>query len=276
MLGAVSDYDRIERALAFLKDRFREQPDLATVAAEIGLSEAHFQRLFRRWAGVSPKRFLQYVTAEHVRERLRESHSVLDAAFDAGLSGPGRLHDLTLSMHAMTPGEVGRGGADLVIRHGTHETPFGEMFVALTERGVTAMSYSQNALQEQQERWPNAQFAEDAPAARAVVDAVFERRPLDRVLHVPGTNFQIRVWEALLRVPPGALTTYGDLAKSIGSPGAARAVGSAVAQNPVAYLIPCHRVIRASGIVGDYRWGTDRKRAMLGWEAVRCSEPLAP
>ncbi|MEE8104131.1 MAG: methylated-DNA--[protein]-cysteine S-methyltransferase [Planctomycetota bacterium] len=264
----MSDYDRIEHALGFLQTRFRDQPDLASVSAEIGLSEAHFQRLFRRWAGVSPKRFLQYVTAEHVRERLRDSRSVLDAAFDAGLSGPGRLHDLTLSVHAMTPGEVGRGGAELTIRHGTHATPFGEMFVALTQRGVTAMSFEPDALPEQQQRWPNARFAEDPPAARAVVDAVFENRPLDRVLHVPGTNFQIRVWEALLKIPPGALVSYGDLAKSLDMPRAARTIGSAVAANTVAYLIPCHRVIRQSGVVADYRWGSDRKRAMLAWEAA--------
>jgi AraC family transcriptional regulator of adaptative response/methylated-DNA-[protein]-cysteine methyltransferase len=239
------------------------------------LSEAHFQRLFRRWAGVSPKRFLQYVTAEHVRERLRESRSVLDAALDVGLSGPGRLHDLTLSVDAMTPGEVGRGGADLVIRHGRHESPFGEMFVALTARGVSAMSFAADALAELRQRWPNAQFAEDLPAAQAVVDAVFQNRPLDRLLHVQGTNFQIRVWEALLQIPQGAVVSYGELAKSLGSPGAARAVGSAVAANPTAYLIPCHRVIRESGVIGDYRWGSDRKRAMLGWEAARSTEAAA-
>jgi AraC family transcriptional regulator of adaptative response/methylated-DNA-[protein]-cysteine methyltransferase len=263
----VSDYDRVERALRFLDSDFRSQPDLARVAAATGLSEAHFQRLFRRWAGVSPKRFLQFVTAEYARDRLLSSRSVLDASLDAGLSGPGRLHDLTVSVHAMTPGEIGRGGAGLVIRHGVHATPFGRCFVAATERGVTAMSFLDGALDELRSRWPAARFARDA-RTRTIIDGIFEGRPVERVLHVPGTNFQVRVWQALLEIPPGEVRSYGDIARALGTPRSARAVGGAVAANPVAYLIPCHRVIRGSGAWGDYRWGPTRKRALLGWEAA--------
>jgi AraC family transcriptional regulator of adaptative response/methylated-DNA-[protein]-cysteine methyltransferase len=264
----VSDYERVERALRYLETNFKDQPGLAHVAAAAGLSEGHFQRLFRRWAGVSPKRFLQFVTAEYARERLRARRSVLDAALDAGLSGPGRLHDLTLSVHAMTPGEIGRAGDGLDIRHGVHDSPFGACFVAVTRRGVTAMSFAPGAFDELRARWPAARYVKDAAVARAIVSDVFAGRPLKRLLHVPGTNFQLRVWQALLEIPSGGMRSYGDIARGLGMPDAARAVGGAVAKNPVAYLIPCHRVIRESGAWDAYRWGPTRKRAMLGWEAA--------
>lgn len=272
-----SDYQRIEQAIGYLTSHFRQQPSLAEVAAQLGLSEHHFQRLFSRWAGVSPKRFLQYLTAEYARELLQSSHSVLDAAFAAGLSGGGRLHDLAISLHAATPGELQSRGAGLCIGYGIHPTPFGHCLLATTSRGICALSFHlegeiETALKELQRRWEGASLQPDPGATAALASQIFAadltqpRAPLH--LLVQGTNFQLRVWEALLRLPTGTAITYGDLAGRIGAPRAARAVGSAVGQNPIAYLIPCHRVIRASGVLGDYRWGALRKQAILGWEAA--------
>jgi AraC family transcriptional regulator, regulatory protein of adaptative response / methylated-DNA-[protein]-cysteine methyltransferase len=282
-----TDYVRIEKAIRYLQREFRSQPDLAEVAAAVGVSEYHFQRLFRRWAGISPKRFVQYLTATHARALLRDSHSVLDAALRSGLSGPGRLHDLMVNVEAMTPGEVGRGGEGLRIAFGFHAGPFGECLIAATERGVCGMQFvgeadRAGALAELGDRWPHARLEEDASLTAAIHRRVFpaaageaERTPV--TLLVRGTNFQIRVWEALLRIPVGAAVSYGQLAAAVGAPGAARAVGSAVARNPIAYLIPCHRVIRGSGEVGEYRWGSARKAAMLGWEASRAeARPTFP
>lgn len=273
-----SDYQRIEQALGYLTSHFRQQPSLAEVAAELGLSEHHFQRLFSRWAGVSPKRFLQYLTAEYARELLQSSHSVLDAAFAAGLSGGGRLHDLTISLHAVTPGELQSRGSGLRIGYGVHPTPFGHCLLATTSRGICALSFHSDgaieaALDELRQRWPEASIQPDSTATASLAERIFSadlaqgKAPLH--LLVQGTNFQLRVWAALLRLPAGTATTYGDLAARIDAPRAARAVGSAVGQNPVAYLIPCHRVIRASGVLGEYRWGALRKQALLGWEAAQ-------
>jgi len=258
------DYERIEKAIAFAAGNFRAQPDLARMAAAADLSESHFQRLFRRWAGVSPKRFVQYLTAEHARGLLEESRtSVLDAAYDAGLSGPGRLHDLTVAIHAMTPGELRHGGEGLTIRHGSHDSPFGRCHIAMTERGVCALSFDESPAP----RWPKANHIDDHAATAPVVRRIF-RGDRDLALHVSGTNFQIRVWEALLKIPRGLRVTYGDVARSIGAPTSARAVGAAVGANPVGYLIPCHRVILQTGAVRGYRWGTTRKLAMLGRESA--------
>lgn len=273
-----SDYQRIEQALDYLTEHFREQPRLAEVAAQLGLSEHHFQRLFSRWAGVSPKRFLQYLTAEYARSLLQNSHSVLDAAFAAGLSGGGRLHDLTVNLHAVTPGELQSRGAGLRIGYGSHPTPFGDCLLAATSRGICALSFHnptelEAALAELRQRWAGARFEADPAATAALTAQIFASNPGEQPgpLHllVQGTNFQLRVWEALLRLPAGTATSYGDLAERIGAPRAARAVGSAVGQNPIAYLIPCHRVIRASGVLGEYRWGSLRKQALLGWEAAQ-------
>jgi AraC family transcriptional regulator of adaptative response/methylated-DNA-[protein]-cysteine methyltransferase len=270
------DYERIERAIHYLSENFRRQPSLAQVAAEVGLSEFHFQRLFRRWAGVSPKRFVQFLTAEYARGLLRESRSVLETAYAAGLSGAGRLHDLTVALHAATPGEIKSRGAGLAIRFGFHPSPFGEALIAATPRGICALAFvresREEALAAARSPWQNAAFLHDQAATAPLAERIFSSRDRNGAetvtLHVAGTNFQIQVWRALLCLPVGAATTYGDLAAAVGAPGAARAVGSAVGRNPVAFLIPCHRVIRKTGIAGEYRWGAERKKAMLGWEGA--------
>ena len=267
------DYARIEKAIRYLDENFRRQPELTEVAAAVGLSDYHFQRLFRRWAGVSPKRFLQFLTAEYARDLLRDSWTVLDAAYQAGLSGPGRLHDLMVSVDGVTPGEARRGGEGVVIRHGVHASPFGAFLLAATERGVCALTFLDEggrdaALEGVAGRWPNATLLQDAAATGPLAERIFGAEgPVP--LHLEGTNFQIRVWEALLGVPGGTVVTYEQIATSLGSPGAVRAVGTAVGRNPIAYVIPCHRVIRKTGAFGEYRWGAARKRAILGWEAAR-------
>lgn len=269
-----SDYDVVEAAIRYLEQNFREQPELGAVAAHVGLSEAHFQRLFRRWAGISPKRFLQFLTAEHARVLLSESRSVLDVSYAVGLSGGGRLHDLMLNVVAATPGEVKNGGLGLQIRYGFHDSPFGESLVAMTDRGLCSLAFVQDdnrdhLLSEVQRRWPNAELTEAPVATRGVARAIFGDSGGEVTLFLKGTNFQIRVWEALLRVPAGHAVTYEDVARSIGYPTAMRAVGAAIGQNPIAYLIPCHRVLRKSGVFGEYHWGSTRKKALLGWESAK-------
>ncbi|MBW3630691.1 MAG: methylated-DNA--[protein]-cysteine S-methyltransferase [Gemmatimonadetes bacterium] len=264
-----------EKAIRFLDENFRRQPELAEVAAAVGLSDYHFQRLFRRWAGVSPKRFLQFLTAEYARGLLRDSWTVLDAAYEAGLSGPGRLRDLLVSVDGLTPGEARRQGAGVTIHHGVHSSPFGDCLVAATERGVCALTFLDeagvpSALAGVAARWPSATLVESPEATRPLAERIFAERTAGPVrLHLDGTNFQIRVWEALLRIPGGSVVTYEQIANSLGSPRAVRAVGTAVGRNPIAYAIPCHRVIRKTGAFGEYRWGAARKRAILGWEAAR-------
>lgn len=271
-----ADYARVERALRFLVREAARRPSLVQAAQAAGLSEFHFQRLFRRWAGVTPKQFLQFLGAAHARRCLEQSRSVLDATFAAGLSSPGRLHDLMIHVDAVSPGEFRSGGVGLRIRHGVHATPFGQCLLALTERGLCSLEFvpeggAAAALQDLAARWPRAALEHDpgrtAPVAARIFHPEGPRGPFSLLLR--GTNFQIKVWEALLRVPPGRLISYGDLARRLGAPGAARAVGQAVGGNPIAYLIPCHRVIRSLGMFGDYRGGALRKRAILGWEAAR-------
>jgi AraC family transcriptional regulator of adaptative response/methylated-DNA-[protein]-cysteine methyltransferase len=271
---SAADYARIERAIRFIAANFRRQPDLADVAHAVGLSPYHCQRLFRRWAGVSPKRFLQYLTAAHAGTLLRDSKNLLDAAFASGLSGTGRLHDLMISMHAVTPGEVRQHGAGVTIRYGVHPTPFGDCFIALTPRGVCALDFlprgtTTAALADVRRRWPQARLEHDADATRTIARRIFRRGTRSRLdLHLAGTNFQIKVWEALLRIPPGAVASYADVARAVGRPRAVRAAASAVADNPVGFLIPCHRVIRSTGALGEYHWGAARKQALLAWEAA--------
>lgn len=282
-----TDYLRVEKAISYLEENYRGQPDLREVAERVGLSEFHFQRLFRRWAGVSPKRFLQFLTAEHARGMLEDSSTVLDAAYSAGLSGPGRLHDLMVSIHALTPGEMRRRAAGVTIQYGVHDSPFGEALLATTERGVCALAFlgdergRPEMVSDLRERWPGADVRENPSATQPYAERIFgptgsaPDRPLPLV--VRGTNFQVKVWEALLQVEPGEVTTYERLATSIGAPKAVRAVGTAIGRNPVALLIPCHRVIRKTGAFGQYRWGASRKRAILGWEAARMlGEPVGP
>ncbi|MFL5381249.1 MAG: bifunctional transcriptional activator/DNA repair enzyme AdaA [Longimicrobiaceae bacterium] len=272
----VSDYDRIAQAIRFIEENYRRQPSLEEVAKSVYLSEFHFQRLFRRWVGISPKRFLQFLTVEHAKRRLEECRSVLDATYDAGLSSPGRLHDLFVTLEAVTPGEYKARGAGLRIGWGVHDTPFGPALLAATERGLCSLSFVDDgdasaAVDELRERWPAAAVGEDASATEPLARRIFAPESGDRgpiPLFVQGTNHQVRVWEALLRVPAGAVVSYEQLAGAAGKPDAVRAVAGAVARNQVAYVIPCHRVIRKLGAFGGYRWGPERKRAMLGWEAA--------
>lgn len=281
-LGAdpATDYARIERAIEFIRANFLDQPSLDEVARQVHLSPFHFQRLFQRWAGVSPKRFLQFLTVEHAKTRLAD-HDVLRAALDSGLSGPSRLHDLFVSIEALTPGEFKRGGAGLTIHHGTHSTPFGLCLLATTPRGVCGLSFlntpadADAALGELRAKWPAAKLVPDAVATRPQADAIFPpsppmpRAPAQPIpLLIAGTNFQLQVWHALLRIPSGCLSSYESVAQAIGQPKAARAVGSAIAQNSLGYLIPCHRVIKKTGNFGEYRWGSVRKQTMLAWEAA--------
>ena len=282
LAAAASDYARVGDAIGFLNARYLDQPSLDAVARQVGLSPHHFQRLFRRWAGISPKRFVQYLTLEHAKRALADSQSVLDAGLDAGLSGPGRLHDLFVTCEALTPGEYKAQGAGLVVRHGVQPSPFGPCLVMATERGVCGLAFVtadevEAALAELAAGWSRARLVEDRDVAAAFVARAFAPAVGDRPipLSVRGTNFQIRVWEALLRIPPGRVVSYQALARHLGKPAAARAVAGAVAANPVSFLIPCHRVIRQSGVVSGYRWGRMRKQAMLGWEAARYSERLA-
>ena len=267
------DYARIERAISYLEENYLDQPDLDVIADAAGLSAAHFQRMFKRWAGISPKRFVQYLTLDHARRRLAESASVLDTTYDSGLSGPGRLHDLFVTYEAMTPGDYKRDGAGIEIAYGIHPSPFGPCFIGQTERGVCALGFAEDdvspePLQDFQRRWQNATFRLDKAQTDVTAARIFGASGGRLALDLRGTNFQLKVWEALLRIPPGAVVSYGGLADALDKSGAARAVGSAVAANPVSYLIPCHRVIRKSGRFHNYYWGPERKRAMLAWEAA--------
>jgi AraC family transcriptional regulator of adaptative response/methylated-DNA-[protein]-cysteine methyltransferase len=270
-----NDYDRIATAIEFLEKNVSRQPPLADVAAHVGLSESQLQRVFTRWAGISPKRFLQHLTADRAQQLLYDGRPVLAAAYEAGLSAPSRLYDLMINATAITPGEHRERGAGLFIRHAVHESPFGPAFIAVTDRGICQLGFivegsDKTELETLKRRWPNARIEESMDATRPFIDRIFngmsDETPIP--VHLKGTNFQLQVWNALLRIPSGAVTTYDTIARDIGSPTAHRAVGSAIGRNPVALLIPCHRVIRKSGDVGDYHWGSTRKRAILAWEAA--------
>jgi AraC family transcriptional regulator of adaptative response/methylated-DNA-[protein]-cysteine methyltransferase len=269
-----TDYQRIEQAIRFLEVNASRQPDLAEVAAHTGLSEYHFQRLFTRWAGISPKRFLQFLTKENAKALLART-SVLSAAYGSGLSGPGRLHDLLVQTEAVTPGEYRAQGAGLEIAYGFQPTPFGESLLGLTRRGICFFGFVQEQdrsglLDALRREWPKASLDEDPSRTRPLVEQIFAPRPgYPLALHLRGTNFQIKVWEALLRLPSGAATSYEALAEMAGAPKASRAVGNALARNPLAYLIPCHRVLKKTGDFGNYRYGMPRKQAILLWESAR-------
>ncbi|MBI3993355.1 MAG: bifunctional helix-turn-helix domain-containing protein/methylated-DNA--[protein]-cysteine S-methyltransferase [Candidatus Lambdaproteobacteria bacterium] len=270
------DYNRMERAIHFLVQHVQEQPSLDEIAASVHLSKFHFQRMFTRWAGISPKRFLQYLTLNEAKDVLVRHGSVLDAAYEAGLSSPGRLHDLFVTYEALTPGEYKAGAAGLRIGHGFQPSPFGRCLLAFTARGICGLSFVEAggeaaALAELRATWPGATLAPDDGGARRLARRAFGPDPHSAPLKIVlrGTAFQIKVWEALLALPPGEVVSYGDLARRIGAHQAARAVGNALHHNPVAFLIPCHRVIRKVGRIGGYRYGEERKRAMLAWEAAQ-------
>ncbi|MBZ4422158.1 methylated-DNA--[protein]-cysteine S-methyltransferase [Myxococcus sp. RHSTA-1-4] len=275
---ATSDYARIEQAILYLDAHAREQPSLDDVAAHVGLSPFHFQRLFTRWAGISPKRFLQVHTLASARRLLAERRSVLDTSFAVGLSGGGRLHELFITLTAMTPGEFKLGGEGLTVRYGIHPSPFGDCLIAVCERGICGLHFltgesAEEALASLRAQWPRATFEASREAAATWAERIFParppREPTPLSVLVKGTPFQVQVWQALLRISPGHVATYEDIAQAIGNPKAVRAVGSAVGDNPVALLIPCHRVLRKTGVFGDYRWGPARKKVMLAWESLR-------
>ncbi len=283
----MNDYERIARVIRYLDEHHMLQPGLDELAEIAGLSQFHFHRLFSAWAGVTPKDFLQCLTLEHAKALLHQGQDVLSAALEAGLSGPGRLHDLCVSLEAVSPGELKSGGSGLNILFGFAETPFGDSLVGQSERGICHLAFVDDegpdvALDDLRNRWPEARLRRSDRTAAGLASRIFERpdgnskRPTLRAF-VKGTASQVRVWRALLCVPPGCLVTYGQLAAAIGQPSAARSVGSTVGQNPLAYLIPCHRVIRETGAIGEYRWGGVRKRAILAWETSRRMEraPLA-
>ncbi len=274
----VSDYERIADVIRYLDEHQAAQPELAVLAERVGLSPFHFHRLFSSWAGLTPKDFLQCLTLAQVRKSLHNGESVLNTALDAGLSGPGRLHDLCVSLEAASPGEMKSGGAGWTIDAGFAASPFGTCLLGSGPRGICHLSFVEAGRDDAvwvglQEEWPKARVHRDDSSAARFSRQIFARPPdpgrrLPLRAFVRGTAFQVRVWRALLGVPPGQLITYGCLAAVVGCPAAARAVGTAVAANPVAYLIPCHRVIRETGVIGDYRWGRIRKRAMVAWEIV--------
>lgn len=269
-----TDYERVEQAISFIEYNFRTQPSLGEVASAVGLSEYHFQRLFKRWVGISPKRFLQFLTVGHARGLLRDGRSVLQTSYESGLSGPSRLHDLFVSVDAVTPGQFKDRGRGLAIAYGFHDTPFGPCFIATTARGVTALEFGaqQDSVTRLGEKWMAATLREDRRLTKGLVKRIFDldrEDPASITLYLKGTNFQLKVWQALLNIPPGNMVSYEEVALAIGSPGAKRAVGNAVGSNPIAFVIPCHRVIRKSGDFGDYRWGSTRKKAILAWEAAR-------
>jgi AraC family transcriptional regulator of adaptative response/methylated-DNA-[protein]-cysteine methyltransferase len=270
------DYRRIKQAIQYLEKHASSQPELSEIASAVGLSEYHFQRIFSRWAGISPKRFLQFLTKEGAKELLAQSENLLDTTYEVGLSSLGRLHDLFVTTEAVTPGEYKSGGAGLTIRYGLHDTPFGKALIGTTERGICHLGFvgksEGDAVDMLVSSWPEAKMIEDFRATVSLVEPIFDlgqRGNTPLRIHLRGTNFQLKVWEALLRIPPGAVTSYEGLATQAGCPRASRAVGTALGRNPIAVLIPCHRVIRKLGEFGNYRYGTSRKKALLGWEAAQ-------
>jgi AraC family transcriptional regulator of adaptative response/methylated-DNA-[protein]-cysteine methyltransferase len=275
------DYEIIARAIRFLETHHLEQPGLAELAIDLHISEYHLQRLFSRWVGVSPKRFMQYITKEHAKFLLDQSEDILNTAHRVGLSGPGRLHDMFVTCEAMTPGEYKNRGAGLKIGYVFHPSPFGDCLVGATDRGICSLAFIQEsnqraALSNLVARWPAADFEQDQAGTNGIVPEILtlfqssSSTPLR--IYLSGTNFQIKVWEALMEIPTGSVAAYQQVAIQIGMPGASRAVGTAIANNPIPVLIPCHRVIRKSGEFGNYRYGAVRKKALLGWEMAKADQ----
>ena len=276
LAAAAADYDVVRRAIGHIRGHWREQPEIEAIAEAAGVTPTELHHLFRRWAGLTPKAFLQALTLDGARQLLRDSASVLDATYEVGLSGPGRLHDLFVTHEAMSPGEWKSGGEGLTVFFGFHPSPFGSALVMATERGLAGLAFAdpgeeRAALADMKARWPRAAYVEDSARTAAIARRIFnssqwqQDKPLRVVLI--GTDWEVRVWETLLQIPMGRLTTYSDIASKIHKPAAARAVGAAVGKNPVSFVVPCHRVVGKSGELTGYHWGITRKRAMLGWEA---------
>jgi len=272
------DYQKIAKAIEYLRNSVLDQPNLDEAAEHLGLSPFHFQRLFKRFAGVSPKRFLQHLTSEYAKQLLQQSVSVLETSLAVGLSSPGRLHDLMINVEGATPGEIKSGGAGMRITYGVQPTPFGDCLLAQSERGICRLEFidagnHQEALKRVQAVWPNSELDEQAEPTKKTLQQIFsphEQHPdTPFTLLLRGTNFQLKVWQALLQIPAGRITSYGQLARQLGQPTASRAVGTAVGQNPIGFLIPCHRVLRSDGGMGGYRWGVERKCAILGTELAQ-------
>lgn len=277
------NYQRIEQAIQYLEKNFQSQPELDEVAEKVHLSPFHFQRIFTEWAGISPKRFLQFLTVDFLKEKLKESKNLVEAAEAAGLSSQSRVYDLFTTLEAVTPHEYKLKGSGIRIEYGIHETQFGNCLIGVTDRGICWLSFLSTdedpkfELEKMKEHWNNSIFHEDKHLTRSFIDKIFHTTMLNSQsegklhLFVKGTNFQVKVWEALLKLPMGSVLTYQDIATSIANPKAMQAVGSAVGSNHIAYLIPCHRVIRKDGILGEYRWSSTRKKSIIGWEMAKAS-----
>ncbi len=269
------NYRRVEKAIGYLLQNSRSQPSLEEVAAQVHMSPFHFQRVFSDWAGISPKKFLQFITLGELKKELAETRNLIDAAERVGLSAQSRVYDLFVRLEAVTPEEYRTGGKGIGIRYGFHDTPFGPCCIAYTARGVCSLRFTsaarRDAVAEIRRRWENADLTPDQEGTEKIVRRIFEWHPHGRPLNVlvKGTGFQVKVWEALLKIPFGSVASYRTVARSIRHPDAVRAVGAAVGANPVAYVIPCHRVIRSGGIIGDYHWGSERKAAIIGWERAK-------
>lgn len=268
------DYSRIAKAIEYLQENFKDQPDLDTIAEKVHLSPFHFQRLFQEWAGVSPKKFLQYISVEHAKQLLKTEATLFDATYKTGLSSTGRLHDLFVKIEGMTPGEFKKGGESLSINYSYHSSVFGDVLIASTYKGVCYMGFVDNkesAFKELKDRFPNATYKNETDSFQWKALNVFDsdwNKPEEIKLHLKGSEFQLKVWESLLKIPNGSLSTYGKIAQNIDRSKAARAVGTAIGSNPVGFIIPCHRVIKSSGIIGGYMWGSIRKTAIIGWESA--------
>jgi AraC family transcriptional regulator, regulatory protein of adaptative response / methylated-DNA-[protein]-cysteine methyltransferase len=279
------DYKRIEKAIHFIEDNFKSRPALDEIAGSVHLSKYHFNRIFKRWAGIGPVQFLQFITLNYIKKKLAQSKSLLDVSLDAGLSGPSRLHDLFVTFDAMTPGDFKKQGGGLKIEYAFCASPFGECLIAITKRGICHVGFVQkndksDTLNQLYEEWPGAMFCENSHPVEPLINRMFsldltgDSRPFN--ILIKGTNFQINVWKALLQIPSGNVVSYQDIATYIGRPKAFRAVASAIAVNPIAYLIPCHRVITKSGEIHQYRWGSSRKKAIIGWEAAKTAGDSLP
>jgi len=281
LTAAAADYDIVRRAIGHIREHWRSQPEIEAIAEAAGVTPTELHHLFRRWAGLTPKAFLQAITLDAARNLLRSSASVLDASYEVGLSGPGRLHDLFVTHEAMSPGEWKTGGQGLTIRYGFHPSPFGIALVMASERGLAGLAFAdtgeeQVSLADMRQRWPNANYVEDSAGTAALARRIFDPKrwcaeePLRVVLI--GTDWEVRVWETLLKIPMGRLTSYSTIASKLCAPKAARAVGAAVGKNPISFVVPCHRVVGSSGALTGYHWGITRKHAMLGWEAGRAGQ----